>query len=80
MPTPKGKPIRTTTFCDANLMFDLATGRSAGGILHFFNQTPIEASSKRLKQVETATYGSEFMVARQAVEQIIDFGLPKSVT
>jgi hypothetical protein len=39
--------------------------------------------SKRQNQVETATYGSEFMVARQATERIIDlrytlrsFGVP----
>ena len=29
--------------------------------------------SKQQNQVESATYGSEFMAARQAVEQIIDF-------
>jgi hypothetical protein len=83
MLVPKGKPVRTTTFFDANLMHDMTTGRSATGILHFLNQTPIEWFSKRQKQVETATYGSEFVAARQAVEQIIDlrytlrmFGVP----
>ncbi|MDJ0828176.1 MAG: reverse transcriptase domain-containing protein, partial [Rhodobacter sp.] len=83
MPVPKGKPMRTTTFKDANLMHDLATGRSCTGIIHFLNQTPIDWFCKRQKQVETATYGSEFMAARQAIEQIIDlrytlrmFGVP----
>ena len=82
-PEPKGKPIRTTSFCDANLMHDMVTGRSASGILEFLNQTPIDWFSKRQNQVETATYGSEFMVARQATERIIDlrytlrsFGVP----
>ena len=28
-PPPKGKPVRTTTFTDANLLHDLTTGRSA---------------------------------------------------
>eukprot|EP00977_Amphora_coffeiformis_P011219 scaffold2692_cov115-Amphora_coffeaeformis.AAC.2 len=49
----------------------------------FLNQTPIDWFSKRQNQVETATYGSEFMAARQATEQIIDlrytlrsFGVP----
>jgi hypothetical protein len=37
MPTPRGKPIRTTTFEDANLMQDLTTGRSASGVLHLVN-------------------------------------------
>ena len=71
-PEPKGKAVRTTTFVDANLMHDYTTGRSASGILHFLNQTPIECFSKRQAQIETATYGSEFVAARIGTEQIID--------
>ena len=71
-PVPKGKPVRTTTMVDANLMHCLATRRSVTGILHFVNQTPIDAFSKRQAQVETATYGSEFVAARTGIEQIID--------
>ena len=71
-PEPKGKPVRTSTFKDANLMHCLVTGRSVTGILHLLNQTPIEWFSKRQSQVETATYGSEFMAGRQATEQIMD--------
>ena len=67
-PPPKGKPVRLSSFFDANLMHDVVTGRSASGILEFINQTPIDWFSKRQSQVETATYGSEFMVARQATE------------
>jgi hypothetical protein len=36
------------------------------------NQTPIQWFCKKKNVVETATYGSEFMVARQATEQIMD--------
>ena len=72
LPPPKGKPVRTSTFVDANLMHDLTTGRSATGILHLLNQTPIDYFSKRQGQVETATYGSEFVAARTATEQIMD--------
>ena len=82
-PIPKGKMVRTTSFADANLMHDTVTGRSASGIIEFINQTPIDWFCKRQAQVECATYGSEFMVARQAVERIIDlrytlrsFGVP----
>ena len=82
-PPPKGKTVRTTTFVDANLMHDTVTGRSASGIIEFLNQTPIDCFSKRQNQVETATYGSEFMVARQGVERDEDlrytlrsFGVP----
>ena len=72
MPPPRGKLMRTTTYADANLMHDLVTGRSMSGILHFINQTPIQWFAKKQNTVETATYGSEFMVARQATEQILD--------
>jgi hypothetical protein len=72
MPTPRGKPARTTTFEDANLMHDLVTGRSCTGILHIVNQTPIDWFSKAQRTVETATYGSEFVAARIATEQIMD--------
>ena len=53
-------------------MHDLTTGRSASGIIHIANQTPIEWFSKRQDCVETATYGSEFVAARIATEQIMD--------
>ena len=72
MPVPKGKIMRTTTYQDANLYHDLVTGRSVTGIIHILNQTPIHWFSKRQGRVQTATYGSEFMAARTAAEQIID--------
>ena len=40
--------------------------------MHFLNQTPIDAYTKRQSTVETAIYGSEFVAARSAVDQIID--------
>jgi len=72
MPTPKGKPVTITTFVDANPQHDLRTDRSATGILHLVNQTPVEWYSKRQSTVETSTYGSEFVAARIATEQIMD--------
>ena len=51
---------------------DLATGKAVTAVLHFLNQTPIDAYTKRQSTVETATYGSEFVAARTAVDQIID--------
>ena len=49
IPTPKGHCVRTSSYWDArsNLLHDLTMGRSASGILHFLNQTPIDAFSKR---------------------------------
>ena len=57
---------------DANLHHDLATGKAVTAALHFLNQTPIDAYTKRQSIVETTTYGSEFVAARTAVDQIID--------
>ena len=55
---------------DANLHHDLATGKAVTAVLHFLNQTPIDAYTKRQSTVETATYGSEFVATRTAVDQI----------
>ena len=70
-PEPLGKSVTTTTFLDANLLHDLITGRSVIAVLNFFNLTPGEWYSKRQATVENATYGSEFVAAKTATEQII---------
>ena len=72
IPRPLGKPVLTTTFVDANLHHDLISGRSVSGILHMLNKTPIDWYSKLQSTVETATFGSEYVAARTATEQIID--------
>ena len=61
-----------TTYVDANLHHDLTTGKSVTAVLHFINSTPGDWFSKRQATVETVTYGSEFVAARTAVDQIID--------
>jgi hypothetical protein len=72
IPKPLGKSIIITTFMDANLYHDMITGRSVTAILHFLNLAPIDWYSKRQATVETATYGSEFVAAKTATEQILD--------
>ena len=69
-PPPKGKPVVSSTHKDANLLHCLMTGRAVSGILHFFNQTPIDWFSKKQPTVETATHGSEFVAAKLAIQQI----------
>ena len=71
LPKPLGNPVVMTTYVDANLFHDMTTGRSVTGILHLVNQTPFEWYSKKQATVETATYGSEFVAARIATEQVI---------
>ena len=62
----------TTTFFEANVLHDLITGRFATAVLHFFNLTAGDWCSKRHATVENATYGSEFVAAKTAPEQIVD--------
>ena len=64
MPTSRGKPVRTSIFEDANLMQDLTTGRSVTDILHLVNSAPADWFCKLQGNIETATYGSEFMASR----------------
>jgi hypothetical protein len=70
-PEPLGKRIILTSYVDANLYHDHVTGRSVTGVLHFLNQTPIEWFAKKQPTVETATYGSEFVAAKTAVQQLL---------
>ena len=67
-----GKAVITTTTMDANLNHCLATGKSLTGCLHLVNKTPVDWYSKKQATVETARYGSEFVAAKTATEQIMD--------
>ena len=71
IPTPLGIGVITTTFLDTNLLHDIVTGKSVTSVLHFVNNTPTDWFSKRQAIVETATYGSEFVAAKTATEQIM---------
>lgn len=70
-PPPKGVTMRTTTFEDACLMFCKVTGKSMEGIISFLNQTPVEWYCKLQSTVETASFGSEFGVAKNGADQAI---------
>jgi hypothetical protein len=71
-PPPLGEAVLMTTYVDANLCHDMTTGRAVTGVMHFYNQTPIDFHTKKQATVETATYGSEFVAGRTATEQIMD--------
>ena len=71
-PKPLGKSVTTTTTLDANLLHCMATCASLTACLHFCNLTPMDWYSKKQATVETATYGSEFVAAKTATEQIMD--------
>ena len=71
-PKQLGKVVYSFTFFDANLYHDKVTGRSVTAILHYLNSTPADWYSKKQATVENATYGSEFVAAKTASEQILD--------
>ena len=71
-PPARGKPVVTTTYMDANLYHDLISGRSVTACIHMLNKTVIDTYSKLQSTVETATFGSEYVAARTATEQVID--------
>ena len=68
VPAPKGKSVCISSFVDASLMHDAVAGRSASGVLEMLNQTPVDWFSKHQNQVEMATCGSKFVVARIGCE------------
>ena len=72
IPEPRGKYVTTVHYVGANLHHDLVTGRAVTAILHIVNGTPTDWCSERQATVETATYESEFVAARIAVDQIVD--------
>jgi hypothetical protein len=73
MPKPRGNPVNTTCFVDANHAGNLVTRRSQTWILIFVMKSPIVWYSKRQNTVETSTFGSEFVAMRQATELIEAF-------
>ncbi len=70
MPEPRGKPVVTTCYVDADHAGCRLTRRSHTGILIFVNRAPIVWYSKRQNTVESSTFGSEFVAARTAVDQV----------
>ena len=76
IPKPLGKHVRTSHYVDANLHHDLATGKAVTAALHFLNQTPIDAYTKRQSIVETATYGSELLLQGQQLTRSLTFAQP----
>jgi hypothetical protein len=71
-----GKLIIATTYIDTNLYYCGLTGKSVSGVLHLFNKTPADWYAKKQGTSETATYGSKYVAARTATEQIIGNQLP----
>jgi hypothetical protein len=70
MPAPRGKPVTTTCWVDADHAGCRLTRRSHTGVIIFVNRAPILWFSKRQATVESSTFGSETVAMRQAVDMI----------
>jgi hypothetical protein len=70
MPEPLGNPVIISAFVDADHAGNVITRRSQTGILIYVNNAPIIWYTKKQNTVEAATYGSEFVAARIAVELV----------
>jgi Reverse transcriptase (RNA-dependent DNA polymerase) len=68
-PVAKGKAVQQTTYVDANLIHCNVTGRAAMGAVFMAQNTIIGHFSRRQSTVETATYASEFVAARAALDE-----------
>jgi hypothetical protein len=64
-------PLRMTVFVDASHANDILTRRSVTGFIMFLGQTPVVTYSKRQNTVESASYGSELVAARIAIENVL---------
>ena len=73
MPQPRGKPISTHCFEDADHASDKVTRRSQTGILILCKRTPVMWLSKKYNSVETSTFGSKFTAIKLTVELVIAF-------
>lgn len=69
-PPPRGLPVSTHCFVDADNAGNTVTRRSQMGILIFVNRAPIVWLSKRTNTVESSTFGSEIVALRNAVDLI----------
>ena len=65
---PRGLPMSTSAFVDADLTGDKSNRRSQTGVLIFCNKAPIHWYSKRQPTVESSTFGAEFRAMKTAVE------------
>ena len=70
-PKPRGKLCIITCYVDADHARDMVSRKSMSGVLLLLNNTPVQWQSKQQKTVKSATYGSEMVAARIAVEMII---------
>ena len=70
IPTPLGEPVEIHCFVDASHASDVTSRKSQTGILIFLNRAPIFWYSKKQTNIESSTFGAEFVAMKTAVELI----------
>ena len=68
MPAPRGNAVDINVFVDADHAGNKVTRRSHTGIIVYVNSAPIIWFSKRQNNVESSTFGSEFVALRTALD------------
>ena len=70
MPSPRGNSVDINVFVDADHAGNKITRRSHTGIIIYVNSAPIIWFSKRQNNVESATFGSEFIALKTALDLV----------
>lgn len=70
MPEPRGLPVFTHCYVDADWAGNLLNRRSHTGLVIYVQSAPVIWVSKRQKTVETSTHGAELCATKMAVELI----------
>ena len=70
MPSPRGNSVDINVFVDADHAGNKITRRSHTGIIIYINSAPIIWFSKRQNNVESATFGSEFIALKTALDLV----------
>jgi len=69
-PPPRGNPVTTTAYVDADWAGDTTNRRSHSGVLLFVNSAPINWFSKKQTTVETSTHGAELVATRIGIDMV----------
>jgi hypothetical protein len=70
MPEPLGHGVSSTCYVDADHAGCKITRRSRTGLVTYVNKAPVIWYSKRQNTVEAATFGSEFIALKTAIDQV----------
>ena len=68
MPDPHGEPVQINVFVDSDHAGNTVTRRSHTGIMIYLNLAPVIWFSKKQNNVESSTFGAEFIAAKTALE------------